>query len=358
MATQVLKKSLTRIPGLAFVLVVALAARMVHGFLPEVMSRSVGEVFVAILLGLLIGNVIALPEALAPGISFSLRSVLRLGIVLLGVRLAFPQVVAYGAKAVIMIVLLMAVALIVAHLLGRLTGVPGKLATLIGVGTAICGNSAIIATAPVIGAKDEDVSFAVATITLFGTAAVFLYPLIGGALQFSQPFYGTWAGTAVNDTGQAVAAGFAYGTEAGDIANVVKLTRNALMGVVIILVGTLYGRSGEMTRSAQSVSLWQRAQQSVPLFVVGFLLMSLLTSVGLLSWLSGIIGVTLEGGSGVLSVLSKFLILMAIAGVGLGTKVKTMRQTGAKPFLIGLATAAITSVASLGLIAVFGPVGR
>ena len=117
----------------------------------------------------------------------------------------------------------MALALTAAHLLGKLAGVPGRLATLIGVGTAVCGNSAIVATAPVIRALDEEVSFAVATNTLFGTAAVLLYPIIGRALHFSDHVFGTWAGTAVNDTSQVVAAGFAYSEAAGRLATAVKL---------------------------------------------------------------------------------------------------------------------------------------
>ena len=344
-------------PGLALALVVALVARFGHSLLPGTIREAVGEVFVAILVGLILSNALTLPKAVSAGIGFALRSVLRLGIVLLGVRLAFDQVVAYGASALILIVILMAIALLVAHGLGRLTNVPTKLATLIGVGTAICGNSAIIATAPVIKAKDEDVSFAVATITLFGTVAVFLYPVIGSALSFTAPFYGTWAGTAVNDTAQAVAAGFALGAEAGDIANVVKLTRNALMGVVIILMGALYARSAAASTTGDTVSVWKRAQQSVPLFVVGYLVMAALNSVGVLGWASGVLGVTLEGSDGVLSVVSRFLILMAIAAVGLGTSVSSMRRTGPKPFVLGLATAAVTSGSSLALITLFGPVG-
>ena len=117
-------------------------------------------------------------------------------------------------------------------------GTSARLATLIGVGTAICGNTAIIATAPVIKAEDRDVSFAVATITLFGTAAVIVFPLLGHALGMSDVLFGHWAGAAVNDTSQVTATGFSYSVEAGETATIVKLTRNTLMVPVIFFAGT------------------------------------------------------------------------------------------------------------------------
>jgi uncharacterized integral membrane protein (TIGR00698 family) len=192
-------------------------------------------------------------------------------------------VVAIGGKAVVMIVVLMSLALLVAHTLGRLAGVPGRLATLIGVGTAVCGNTAITATAPVIHARDEEVSFAVATNTLFGTLAVFLYPLLGHWLAMSNAAFGTWAGTAVNDTSQVVATGFAFSDAAGKVATAVKLTRNALMGAVIVGVGLAYSRGNRSNEARGSLAL--RLKQSLPLFVVGFLVAALLNTFGAVAWL-------------------------------------------------------------------------
>ncbi len=185
------------LPGLILAVACAIAARLLHGLLPAKAGAVIGEVVMAVMLGLLIGNSIALPGTLTPGIRFSFHTLLRAAIVILGAQFSFPQVVAIGGKAVLMIVILMSLALLVAHALGRVAGVPGRLATLIGVGTAVCGNTAITAAAPVIRARDEEVSFAVATNTLFGTVAVFLYPLLGHWLGLSSAAYGTWAGTAV-----------------------------------------------------------------------------------------------------------------------------------------------------------------
>lgn len=344
------------LPGLALSILVGLLARILHQALPGGLAAAVGEVILAVLLGLLIGNTLPLPPMLAPGIRFSFHAVLRLAIVLLGATFSVQQVAAIGGKAVVMIVVLMTVALLAAHALGRLARVPPRLATLIGVGTAVCGNSAIVATAPVIGAHDDEVSFAVATNTLFGTLAVFLYPLIGHALHLRDPAFGTWAGSAVNDTSQVVATGFAYSEGAGRIATAVKLTRNALMGVVIVLMGILHGggsaaEGGAGHRRAHG-GFWVRLKQSVPLFVLGFLAMAALQSAGVLRELSIRMGRDIASDA---QWWARVLILVALAGVGLSTKVAAMRRAGLRPFYIGLAVAAATSAVSLLWIHTVGP---
>ena len=330
---------------------VALGARYVHhSLLPDPVAMLVGEVIVAIMFGLVIGNVLRLPKIFQPGIRFSFRTLLRSAIVILGATFSFSAALAIGGRALLMVIALMAMALFTAHQLGRWLGVPDKLSTLIGVGTAVCGNTAISAVSPVIRAKDEETSFAIATNTLFGTAAVFLYPLIGHAVGMSPAAFGTWAGTAVNDTSQVVATGFAYGTDAGKVATVVKLTRNTMMGGVIILIGIIYaGRGRKNVRS-----LWDRARHSVPLFVLGFLVMCALNTLHVVSWASGQIGrdLTLDA-----QAAARFLVLVALAGVGLSTRFDAMRRIGIRPFWVGLATALVTSGSSYAMIRWFGPAG-
>ncbi|HEU4940776.1 MAG TPA: putative sulfate exporter family transporter [Candidatus Eisenbacteria bacterium] len=337
------------LPGLALAVLVALAARLVHQSLPKSVGTILGEVLFAVVIGLVVGNAIRLPESMRPGLKFAFHAVLRTAIVLLGATFSFRQVLQIGGKAVLLVVVLMAIALTAAHLLGRAAGIPGRLATLIGVGTAVCGNSAIAATAPVIRARDDEVSFAIATNTVFGTLAVLLYPLIGKFTHMGDAAYGTWAGTAVNDTSQVVAAGFAYGDLAGRVATAVKLTRNALMGGVILAIGIAYARSGADVAAG---SAWGRVKQSFPIFVVGFLVMALLNTLGFFVWLSAQVHVDVPR---VLLEASRALILVALAAVGLSTRLESMRQTGLKPFLIGLGVAALTSGASLLLIRILGP---
>ncbi len=338
------------LPGLAFSILVGLAARLVHRALPPHLASSLGEVIFAVVIGLVLGNLAALPKILAPGIRFSFQTVLRAAIVLLGAAFSFQQVMAIGGKALVMIVALMSLALAAAHLLGKLAGVPGRLATLIGVGTAVCGNSAIVAVAPVIRARDEEVSFAVATNTIFGTLAVLLYPVIGRLFHFTDPQFGTWAGTAVNDTSQVVATGFAFSEAAGRLATAVKLTRNALMGGVIVGIGLAYARAGAET--GVPASFGRRLKDSLPVFVLGFLAMAILNTFGALAWLSRVAG---HDVAALLRETSRAMILVALAGVGLSTRISDMRRTGIKPFLIGLAVAALTSGASLLLIRILGP---
>ncbi|MEM1202693.1 MAG: putative sulfate exporter family transporter [Acidobacteriota bacterium] len=344
------RKHLDLLPGLALVFATAALARGVHRLLPEGPQKTLGEVIFAVLLGLVLGNVFPLPESSRSGIRFAFHTLLRWAIVLLGARLSLGEVASIGVKALGMVVILMTLALLVAHGLGRVLGVPPRLASLIGVGTSVCGNSAISATAPVIGARDDEVSFAVATNTLLGTLAVFLYPLIGAALGFGDAAYGTWAGTAVNDTSQVVAAGYAFSDGAGDIATTVKLTRNALMGVVIVVMGLLYSRS----ETAEATPFARRLRQSVPPFVLGFLALALLRTFGVLDAASGALGIDVVA---TLGAVAKGLILMALAGVGLGTRAAVLRKTGPRPFVLGLATALATSGASLLLIAWLGPAG-
>jgi uncharacterized integral membrane protein (TIGR00698 family) len=338
-------------PGLLVVVAVAAAAWGFHHVLPPAPQRMLGEVVFAVGIGLLVGNLIRLPAACAPGIRFGFGTLLRAAIVLLGARLSLHEVARIGGKALVMIVLLMTLALVVSHFLGRALGVPPKLASLIGIGTSVCGNSAISATAPVIAARDDEVSFAIATNTVLGTLAVFAYPLIGRALGFDAATYGTWVGTAVNDTSQVVAAGFALGERAGEVATTVKLVRNALIGPVILLMGFLYATPAA-GGDARPATFGARLRQSVPGFVLGFLTLAFLRSVGALDQLSALIGVDVVAACGA---AAKVLILAALAAVGLSTDGRALVATGPRPFYLGLIVALLGALASLLLIQLLGP---
>ncbi len=338
------------LPGLAVATLIGLSARALHQTLPDGAARLIGEVLLAVLLGLLVGNFARLPAALSPGIRFSFHVILRWAIVLLGAAFSLQQVLAIGGKALILIVILMSLALGAALWLGGITGVPRRLAALIGIGTAVCGNSAIVAAAPVMDARDDEVSFAIATNTLFGTLAVLFYPLLGRFLGMDDPTFGTWAGTAVNDTSQVVATGFAYSDPAGRVATAVKLTRNALLPLVVVAAGLLHARGGG--GSGGRLGTWERVGQSFPLFVVGFLVMAVLGSLGILRRLSEVAGFDLHSG---FQEASRAMILIALAGVGLSTRVDSMRRTGARPLWLGLLVAGVTSAASLLLIRTLGP---
>ena len=323
-------------PGLLLVVALAAGARVVAPSLPG----STSEITVGVVLGIGIATLVAIPGMFSPGIRFAVHRLLRLGIVLLGARLSLEVVLQLGASAILLVLACVIFAFAFTMLLARAAGIPPRLATLIAVGTAICGNSAIVATAPVIRAEDREVSFAIATITIFGVAAVLLYPAIGSALGMENGVFGHWAGLAINDTSQVTAAGFAYSTAAGETATIVKLTRNLMIGPALIVVGVLYaGGPAAATDRGKPAPGPHSLLKYVPLFVLGFVAMAALNSLGLIPE---------EIGEG-FGEASRALILIALCGVGLGTDFRSMGRIGFKPFVVGLAGALGLSLLGLTL---------
>ena len=190
----------------------------------------------------MIKNTIGVGPIFQKGIDFALKKVLKGAIILLGLSLSFITVVTTGAKALTIILICVTFAITITYFIGKKLGLPDKLATLIGIGTAICGSTAIVAASPAIDARDEEVTFSVATITIFGVLAIFLYPLLGKMMALTELQFGTWSGVAVHETAQVVAAGFAFSDGAGQIATVVKLTRTVLLAPIVLILGILYSR--------------------------------------------------------------------------------------------------------------------
>lgn len=330
------------LPGLALAFSVALVARYLGGSLP------LSEVPVAVLVGLLLANVTPLGSRAAPGLRLAAGPVLRTGIVMLGAQLSFAAILSVGLAALGLVIVLVATTLAAVATAAHVIGLDARLGLLIAVGTAICGNTAILATAPIIGARDRDVSVAVATITLFGTAAVFVYPLVGSMLGLEPRVFGTWAGTAVNDTSQVVATGFAYGDEAGQTATVVKLIRNSLLAPVL-LVMVLWSSRGSRGPDGGASTPVPRLRQALPLFVLGFVAMALLNTLGALDVIvAGVELAELLAGTG------RFLILVSLAAVGLSTRLSAMRHVGPRPIYLGLAGTAYLALASLAGVSLVG----
>ena len=325
------------VPGLAAAIAVAIAARLVTGFLPSIVS----EVTVAILFGIVVAT-IAGPrlQPLTPGLRFASQRILRFGIVLLGARLSLGEIARIGVPSTILIVLTMAASLGIVLGVSRVVRIEGRLAVLIAVGSAVCGNTAIVATAPVIGAKAREVAYAVATITLFGTLAVFLYPAIGRAIALSQPSFGLWAGVAVHDTSQVIATSAAYGRDALDVATVVKLIRNALMAPLLFLIAT-----GWAARGGEAVEYAGRgARRAVPLFVFGFLALAALRTIGVID----------AGQAASLDLVARTFILIALAAVGMSIHVGELRETSWRPLAVGFSVALAVGLGTLFLIVTLG----
>ncbi|MFN0072355.1 MAG: YeiH family protein, partial [Chloroflexota bacterium] len=305
--------------GLAVAAVVAAVSRTAAQALPGGLS----EILLAVWIGLVIASIRGLPAGTEPGLRFAQQRILRIGIIFLGARLSLSDVASIGFGALGLVLVCMVGVFAFVLLMGNLAHLPRPLVILIGVGTAVCGNSAIIATAPVVQADEREVSFAVATITIFGTLAVFFYPLMGTALQLSNAAYGVWTGVAVNDTSQVVAASAAYSSESRDVATVVKLVRNTLMAPLILLIAVWWSRVA--TSEVEGERARQGALKAFPLFVLGFLAMALLRTVGIID----------VGSARILDEISKVCILVALAAVGLSTRLGLLRAVGPAPFLLG-----------------------
>ena len=323
-------------PGLLAAIAIAVVARLSTTVLPSVVS----EVTIAILLGLLVGRLPAVrTAALGPGLKLAAEKLLRLGIVLLGAKLSVQQIAGIGVPAAVIIAVTMAAALTIVLGLSRLAAVDSKLAVLLAVGAAVCGNSAVVATAPVISARSRDVAYAVATVTLFGTLAVFAYPLIGHGARLGDAVFGLWAGIAINDTSQVVAASSSYSSGAFEVATVVKLIRNALMAPLLLGIAWIWHR-----RTGLSGDTRAGLRRAVPLFVLGFLALSGLRS-------AGVVDAALAAS---LEVVSRALILVALSAVGLSVRVEELRAVGPKPLLIGLGAALAIGTVTILAIVTFG----
>jgi uncharacterized integral membrane protein (TIGR00698 family) len=318
-------------PGLAAAAAVAATARLMAASLPFGLS----EILVAIWLGLLIATAGWLPASAGAGLRFAQERVLRLGIILLGARLSLFDVASIGLEAFGLVIVCMAVIFAFVLVVGHLANLPRRLVLLIGVGTAVCGNSAIIATAPVVKADEREVSFAIATITLFGTLAVFVYPILGSALHLSDATFGVWSGIAVNDTSQVVAASGAYSPIARDVATVVKLVRNTLMAPLILLIAFWWNRT--TTGGTEGAAARQGALRAFPLFVVGFLGMALIRTVGIID----------PSSARPIDEVAKVCILIALSGVGLSTRLGLLRAVGPASFFLGLGAGTVLAVLSL-----------
>lgn len=282
----------------------------------------IGAPVLGIVAGVLLSPLVRRGSAVRSGLGFASGRVLQVAVVLLGAQMSLRQVWHVGARSLPVMVGTLAVCLGLAYLLGRRLAIAADLRTLIGVGTAICGASAIAAVSPVLRAKSDDVAYAVTTIFVFNVAAVLVFPPLGHVLALSQHAFGLFAGTAVNDTSSVVAAADSYGHQASDYAIVVKLTRTLM---IIPITASLAVLGARRTSAAGSGTV--RLTQLVPWFLVGFLLM---TAANSLDWIP-------SGAQPSLRTVASFLVTVALSAIGLSTDLGGLRRTGARPLVLGFA---------------------
>jgi uncharacterized integral membrane protein (TIGR00698 family) len=312
---------------LAVVLVLTAAAVPLGRLVPVVGGPVFGIVF-GVLAGLLVPALRS--DRLRPGYAFSSKTLLQLSIVVLGTGLSLQQVVKVGGSSLPVMLGTLAIALGGAWLFGRLLGVRGDTQTLIGVGTAICGASAIAATTAAINPKRSSVAYALATIFTFNVVAVLTFPPLGHLMGLSPEAFGLWAGTAINDTSSVVAAGYTYGQQAGDQALVVKLTRSLMLVPIVLALVVLKSR----TQPGGQRLPWRKL---VPLFLIGFLAAAGLRTAGLvpLGWLP------------TLSLIGTILITAALVAIGLSLRLRELRDTGPRPLLLGAILWVLVATGSL-----------
>jgi len=339
------------------------------GMLTEGSKTPVSGIFVAIIVGIIIRNTTGIKDYFSSGISFSLKYALRAGIILLGFRLSLVEALKLGALGIPLIIACISSGLFLTLYLTNKMKQSNRLGTLIAVGTGICGVTAIMATSPVIKAREDEISYAVANITIFGLTGMLLYPFIADFFFATEPIKaGMFLGTAIHDTAQVTGAALIYdqmfdSTKVVDVATVTKLTRNLFIIVIIPFVSYLFFKNSRFTEkeSKGSENKLPKWYTFIPLFVVGFLLCAFLRTIGDVTLVNSgeAFGfMTLENWSTFYNEVSSFgttyLLGMAMAGVGLSTNFAMFKGIGIKPFYIGFIAAVSVGIVSFTLISIFG----
>ena len=294
----------------------------------------IGGPVVAIILGMIVTLFIKDKSSVQDGINYSAKKILQYAVILLGFGLNLSVILDTGKQSLPIIICTIATSLILAYFLSKVMHIPARIATLVGVGSSICGGSAIAATAPVIDADDEEVAQAISVIFFFNVLAAVIFPHFGNFLGFDQTSgeaFGIFAGTAINDTSSVTAAAstwdnmFALGSATLDKAVTVKLTRTLAI-IPITLVLALYRTKKEKSSSGSSVSL----KKIFPFVIIYFIVASIITTVA-----TNVFGVSSDFFAPIKE-LSKFFIVVAMAAIGLNTNIVKLVKTGGKPIILGL----------------------
>ena len=343
------RRFLELIPGVALLAVIGYLGKLIeqtiaaYGKAHALHLPNIEYVLWAILIGLAIANTVGVPRIFRAGIA-TYEFWLKAGIVFLGVRFLIGDVLRLGGVSLVLVAVELGVSIVLMTLLGRWFGLTPKLTSLLAIGSSICGVSAIIAAKGAIEAEDEEASYAIAAILALGALALFLFPVIGHALGMGDHAFGLWAGLGVDNTAEAAATGALYSDAAGKYAVLAKTTRNATIGFVVLGYAIYWANRGRAQQIGNKAAfLWQK----FPKFILGFLFISLIATLGAFS----------KEQVSSLANLSRWAFLLTFAGVGLMTDFREMRKQGIRPFIVGalgeIAIAALTLGLVLGADAVF-----
>lgn len=313
-------------PGIGLSFVIALLSIFLGQFFP-----LFGSSVFAILLGILLNHFWKIPQKFRQGLAFSGKKLLQYSIILLGFSLSISKVSAIGLSSLKISIITILMAFLSAYAVGRFLGMSKVLTLLIGFGTAICGGSAIAAASPVLEAKEEEVALSISTIFFFNILAVFIFPFLGHLMEMSATTFGTWAGTAINDTSSVVAAGYSYSQTAGDLATIVKLSR-ALMIVptCLFFAGVRYIRSKSTKKKIELKKIF-------PWFILWFMCASLISSLRIVP--SFFLVFT--------KLSSQWFMAMALVGIGTQVSFGQFKRAGVAPLLTGAFSWFVVAVTSL-----------
>ena len=331
-----LKSSGMFVLGVAICFAVAILSVLLERLIP---GELLGASIIALFLGTIINSFFH-PAWIKPALKFTSKKILKAAIILLGASLSVSTIMRVGKMTFFVMIFTFAMCFGAGFFIRKLFGLNWKLSNLISAGTGICGGSAVAAIAPVIDADDKDIAFAMSSTFLFDMVMVALYPLMGKALGMSDIAYGIWAGTSVNDTASVVASGYAFSEAAGDFATMVKLTRTiAIIPTVLVFawIGIrMKKKEMQKTGDGQKVKL----RKIIPWFIGGFLLLAGLNSLG---WIPA-------AASGVMKSASKFLMVTALAAIGLNTSLLDFKKAGLAPMFYGITIDTLVTLTALAVI--------
>lgn len=330
-----MKKIINYLPGFLIALLIAICARYIESLLPV---PYIGASVMAIFIGMIINQIKKPNELIKVGLNFTSKRILKFSIILLGASLSIGTILNVGRLSLSVMVFTLLTAFGGGYFVGKWLGLDWKLSNMISAGTGICGGSAIAAMAPVIEAEDNDIAYAMSATFIFDILMIVLFPIMGRMIGLSDIAYGLWTGTAVNDTSSVVAAGYAFSEAAGDFATMVKLTRT-LSIIPTVLVFSLISARINFKQSDGNKTSYKKVKISslFPWFILAFVFMAIINSFG-------IIPVTV---SDTIKEISKFLMVAALAAIGMNTDFREMKKSGINPMIHGFIISALVVVVSL-----------
>lgn len=333
-----LKNIVNLLPGFGASLIIAGIAKLIEWLLP---IHLIGASVIALFIGMIINHFFKPSPVFAGGLKFTSKKILKFAIILLGASLSIGTILKVGRLSLVVMCFTLLTCFGGGYFVGRALGLNWKLSNLISAGTGICGGSAIAAIAPVIDAEDSEIAYAMSATFLFDMAMIVLFPIMGQAMGLSDMAYGLWTGTAVNDTSSVVAAGYAFSEAAGDFATMVKLTRTLSIIPTVIIFALIQVRLKKKAALAAGNPAEVRANvkftKIFPWFILGFVALAIVNSLG-------VIPAAIATGA---KSVSKFLMVTALAAIGLNTSFKDMKKSGFAPMVHGFIISALVVVVAI-----------